>query len=83
MRGLIVVFLVFASAASADESLTLWFKSVERSQEETICEVSRSSDGNMTLRVQKTMNSFPAPPEPILDTSEVSAAFFKRRQRKQ
>jgi hypothetical protein len=78
MRGLAALFLALvsgASSAAADVSLTLWLKSVERSQQETICVVSRGDDGTMTLQVQQVTHSFPARPQPILATTETSAAF--------
>jgi hypothetical protein len=78
MRGPGLAFLAWVSAvlpASADETLSLWLKSADRVQDETICVVARASDGSMTIQVQAPANSFPARAQPIPVPSEASAAF--------
>jgi hypothetical protein len=78
MRALALALLVLGhcvTAADANESLSLWLKSAGQVQDESVCVVTRASDGSMTLRVQKVMNSFPARPRLIADPKEASAAF--------
>jgi hypothetical protein len=50
MRGMLVlaVALGVGAPANAEESLTLWLKTADRAQEETICVITRKADGSMT-----------------------------------
>ncbi len=70
-----VAMVLAAPAASADVSLSLWLKRADRTEEETICVVEQKADGRMTLQVQSLMNSFPARPQSIPQTTETTEAF--------
>jgi hypothetical protein len=75
MRLLTAVFLAMASPALADESLSLWLKTAERAQDETICVISRGVDGSMTIQVQKLTNSFPERSQAIPASHHALSAF--------